>query len=96
MEKLNYDELTKELFAHANALARMPLSEWWSELQHAEDMAPYRDPTFFIKYMHSKKPEALKEILEAAIRLQSAVLKVQPMLLEELHKELEAGINADR
>jgi len=88
--KRDYDQLTKELFLHANTLAAMPLDEWMDELLHAENVAPFRDPTFFIKYMYSKKPEALKEVLSAAIALKHAVLKVQSLLHEELLKELEA------
>ena len=94
MEKLNYDALTKELFLYANAIARMPLVEWRDAVRRDEDIAPFQDPTFFIKYMNSKKPGVLKEVLDAAIHLQAVILKVQPLLLEELHKELEAGVNA--
>jgi hypothetical protein len=94
MAELNYTELTRELFEHANGIAAMPLEEWVKNLQHAEDIAVIVDPTLYRNYIYSKKPEALKTVLEAAVALKAAVLKVQPVLIEEFCKEIAAAVEA--
>ncbi len=83
-----YESLTHELFTHANALAALDLEGWLGALEHNETVAAVVDPTLYRKYIYSKKPEALKTVLSAALALKFAVLKVQPLLIEELMKDI--------
>jgi|SRR5882672_7793781 len=83
-----YDALTRELFEHANALAALDLGGWLEALERGEAVAAVVDPTLYRKYLYSKKPEALKAVLRAALALKFAVLQVQPLLIEEFMEEL--------
>lgn len=68
------------LCTQARLIAMFPLEEWREAFNRAETVAPILDPTTYREYLYSKKPEIIKDIIDAAIVLKRAVMKHQPTI----------------
>jgi len=68
----------------ARIIAMLPLEEWLEGINSAETIGPIMDPTLFIQA--SRKMTLIKGIIEAALVLKRAVIKLQPELKKEIEK----------
>ena len=76
---------------NARMIAMMPIEDWLEALEKGEAIAPFVDPSLYLRYVYSKKPEALKKVLRAALDLKRAVQSIQPdlkLILETEEQEL--------
>ena len=60
-------------------IAMLPLEDWRQALDRAETLGPIMDPTLYREYLYSDKAKALREILDACIKLKAVVMKYQPL-----------------
>jgi hypothetical protein len=68
------------LCQEARLIAMMPIEKWLEDLDHAETVGPFIDPTLMRDYLYSGKGEVLKKVMRAALHLKKAVNEVQPYL----------------
>ena len=67
------------LFQQAGIIALLPLEEWLSSLEKAEEAAPFIDPTLYRNYIYDpeKKGESIKSVIRAAIALKKEICSLQ-------------------
>lgn len=75
--KMPFKEGSEFLITQGALIAMMPIQEWLDDLDHSESVAAILDPTLFRDYLYSPKPEALKEVLRAALGFKAAIQKLQ-------------------
>ena len=74
---------------YAKLVSMLPIDAWLIELEDAETVAPFLDPTLFRTYLSSSKPQVLKSVLLALLEVKRVV--------EELQKQVNpnTGENSD-
>lgn len=81
--KAHYEMALGLLFNQCRILAMLPLEEMLSQLDRAETVAPFMDPTLMQQYLASPNGPVIKELLRAAIRVKAVVMKHQPTPAKE-------------
>lgn len=81
--KAQYEMALGLLFSQCRILATLPLEEMLSQLDRAETVAPFIDPTLMQQYLASPNGPIIKELLRAAIGVKAVVMKHQPTAAKE-------------
>lgn len=84
-EAARYFEQGLEMVAlNSRTLAMLPLEEMLEALNRAETAGAIMDPTLYREYIYSDKAKALKELIEACLKVKAVVMKMQPLVRKEM------------
>lgn len=69
------------LFNQTRVIAMLPLEDWLERMSRADTLGPILDPTLWMKA--HEKMDKIRTIIEAALVLKKAVLKLQSEVGDE-------------
>ena len=85
LSKEEYKNTQEVLLGQAGIIAMLDLEGFLRTLHHAEDVAPYTDPTLFKKVLYGQGADnlqAIKEIAGAALKMKIAVERFKEKFVE--------------
>ena len=73
-------ELWTIIFQQGAFIALLPIEKLLKQLNDAENIAPFIDPTLYRDYIYSKNGEMIKGLLKAALVFKNEVVRVQEII----------------
>ena len=83
MDKSEFDMTLKQICTLGSIAVDWPIEEMLKSLELAETLGPFADPTLYREYQSSAKAQAIKPLLESALRFKKAVATAQLAELTE-------------
>jgi hypothetical protein len=76
-DPLGFSEGIEFLMSQGKMIALLPIEKWLEDLEHADVVGPFIDPTLYREYLRSGRDKMLKSVLLAGISLKAAILQSQ-------------------